>query len=136
MITADANHCTKENSRKIIDNKADYVIQLKGNQGNFYTDVKEIFNDKISSNFKMDKEDYDCYEEYNKNGNRIEIRTCYVLKDVSYFSYIKEWKCLRTIFEIKREIQINGKISKEYSYYISSLTTSPKSYYIILENTG
>lgn len=126
VITADANHCQKKTIEKIIENKADYVIQLKGNQGKFYTDVKEMFNDKISSKYKKDKEEYNYYVEYNKNGNRFEKRECYVLKNLEYFSYIKEWKNIKNIFAIKREIEINGKISKEYSYYITSVSASPK----------
>ena len=31
VITADAMHCQKETAEKIIDNKGDYVLQLKAN---------------------------------------------------------------------------------------------------------
>lgn len=126
IITADANHCQKKTVEKIINNKADYVIQLKGNQGTFYTEVKEMFNDKLSSNFKTDKYDYDYYTECTKNGNRIEKRTCYVLKNLEFFSYINEWKGLKNIFAIKREVEINGNKTIEFSYYITSLTLQPK----------
>lgn len=39
IITADAMHCQKETAETIINNKGDYVLQLKANQGNFYQDV-------------------------------------------------------------------------------------------------
>lgn len=126
IITADANHCQKKTVEKIIENKGDYVIQVKKNQGNFYADIKEMFNDKISSEYKKDKEDYEYYEEREKNGNRIEKRACYVLKDIEYFTSKKEWKELKNIFAVEREVEIKGKVRKEYSYYITSLEASPK----------
>ena len=42
VITADAMHCQKETAKTIIDNKGDYVLQLKANQGKFYEDVYGI----------------------------------------------------------------------------------------------
>lgn len=126
VITADANHCQKNTVKKIIENKADYVIQLKGNQGKFYADIKDMFDDKLSSEFKKDKEDYEMYEEYNKNGNRIETRICYVLKDIEYFDYKEKWSGLKNIFAIRRKVEYGERITIETSYYITSLDISPK----------
>ena len=36
IITADAMHCQKETAEIIVENKGDYVLQLKANQGSFY----------------------------------------------------------------------------------------------------
>lgn len=89
--TTDAMHCQKETVEVIIKNKGDYVLQLKANQGNFYTDVYAMFDDKY-----IDEADKDCeYENcrtINKGHGRIEKRTCYVLNEVEYFTdYIAEW---------------------------------------------
>ncbi len=46
VLTMDAMHCQKETAELIIDNCGDYVLQLKGNQGNFYKDVYAMFDDK------------------------------------------------------------------------------------------
>ena len=46
IITADAMHCQKETAEKIIENKGDYVLQLKANQGRFYEEVYAMFDDK------------------------------------------------------------------------------------------
>lgn len=126
VITADANHCQKNTVKKIIENKADYVIQLKGNQGKFYADIKDMFDDKLSSKYKIDKEDYETYEECNKNGNRIEIRTCYVLKNIEYFDYKEQWLGLKNIFAVKRKVEYGVRTTIEISYYITSLETLPK----------
>lgn len=47
VLTMDAMHCQKETAELIIDNGGDYVLQLKGNQGNFYKDVYAMFDDKL-----------------------------------------------------------------------------------------
>lgn len=120
VVTADAMHCQRETAEIIMKNKGDYVLQLKANQGNFYKDVYAMFDDKY-----MDKVDTDCeYETYStieKSHGRIEKRTCYVLNELEFFTdYIAEWKGLKKIFAIKREVEKNGEKTTEISCYLSS----------------
>ena len=124
VLTMDAMHCQKETVEKIIDNKGDYVVQLKANQGTFHEDVYAMFDDEY-----MDEADKDCeYEIFStieKSHGRIEKRTCYVLNEIAFFTnYISEWKGLKKIFAVKREIERDGKITKEISCYLSSKNTS------------
>ena len=124
IITADAMHCQKETAEIIIKNKGDYVLQVKANQGNLYNDIYAMFDEKY-----MDKADKDCeYETYTtieKSHGRIEKRKCYVLNDIEYFTnYLAEWKGLKKIFAVKREIEKNGEKTKEISCYISSKNTT------------
>lgn len=124
IITADAQHCQKETAELIVKNKGDYVLQLKGNQRNFFEDVYAMFDDKY-----MDETDKDCeYEIYStmeKSHGRIEKRTCYVLNDVAYFTdYLANWKGLKKIFAVKREIERDGKRTTEISCYLSSKNTT------------
>jgi len=60
IITADAMHCQRETAGTIINNKGDYVLQLKSNQGNFYQDVYAMFDDKYMDIADKDSE----YETY------------------------------------------------------------------------
>lgn len=124
VVTADAMHCQKETAEKIIYKKGDYVLQLKANQGKIYNDVYAMFDDKY-----MDEADKDCeYEIFStleKNQGRIEKRICYVLNDLEYFTdYISEWKGLKKIFAVKREIERNGEKTTEISCYLSSKNTT------------
>ena len=124
IITVDAMHCQKETIERIIDNGAEYVVQLKGNQGNFHKDVYAMFDDNY-----MDIADKDCeYEKHStieKSHGRIEKRTCYVLNEVEFFTdYLGDWKELKKIFAVKREVEINGKKTKEISCYLSSKNTT------------
>lgn len=123
ILTLDAMHCQKETAELIINNGGDYVLQLKANQGKFYEEVYAMFEDKY-----MDETDTDCeYEEYctiEKGHGRIEKRTCYVLNEVAFFTdYLAQWKGLKKIFAVKREIEKDGKKTKEISCYLSSKNT-------------
>ena len=124
VITADAMHCQKETVEKIIENNADYVIQLKGNQGNFYEDVYAMFDDKYMDEADKDGE-YEVFQTVEKGHGRIEKRTCYVLNHIEYFTdYLAEWKGLKKIFAVKRTVEKDGKKSTELSCYLSSKSTS------------
>ena len=124
IITADAMHCQKETAEKIIDNKGDYVLQLKANQKNFYEDVYAMFDEKY-----MDETDTNCeYEVFctvEKSHGRIEKRTCYVLNEIEFFTdYLAEWKGLKKIFAVKREVERSGEKTSEISFYLSSKNTT------------
>lgn len=124
VVTADAMHCQKETAEKIIDNKGDYVLQLKANQKGFYEDVYAMFDDKY-----MDEVDKDCeYEIFStteKSHGRIEKRTCYVLNEIGFFTdYLAEWKGLKKIFAVKREVEKDGEKTREISCYLSSKNTT------------
>ena len=109
VLTMDAMHCQKETAELIIDNGGDYVLQLKGNQGNFYKDVYAMFDDKYMD--ETDKEcEYEMFTTIEKAHGRIEKRTCYVLNEIEFFTnYLAEWKGLKKIFAVKREIEKDVK---------------------------
>ena len=127
IVTLDAMHCQKDTMAKIAENKADYVVQLKGNQGNFYEDVYAMFDDKYMDESEKDNE-YEVFETIEKNRGRIEHRTCYVLRDVSYFTdYLADWKGLKKIFAVKRTVTNGEKKSEEISCYLSSKNATAES---------
>lgn len=124
VVTADAMHCQKETAETIIKNKGDYVLQLKGNQGRFYQDVYTMFDDKYMN--EADKKcEYEIFSTIEKSHGRIEKRTCYVLNEIEYFTdYLAEWKGLKKIFAVKREVEKDGKKGTEISCYLSSKNTT------------
>lgn len=124
VVTADAMHCQKETAEIIVKNKGDYVLQLKANQGNFYKDVYAMFDDKYMDEVDTDCE-YEIYSTIEKSHGRIEKRTCYVLNELEFFTdYISEWKGLKKIFAIKREVERDGEKTTEISCYLSSKNTT------------
>ena len=124
VVTADAMHCQKETAEIIIKNKGDYVLQLKANQKGFYEDVYAMFDEKYINEANRDCE-YETFSTIEKSHGRIEKRTCYVLNEIEFFTdYIAEWKGLKKIFAVKREIEKNGEKTEEISLYLSSKNTS------------
>lgn len=118
VITADAMHCQRETCRKIIEKKGDYVLGLKNNQPNFYSDVSLYFSDaELSKGMK-------CYETLEKNKNRLERRVCRKLTDLSWLNCRDSWCGLRCVFSIERTVETENKRTQETSYYISSLDES------------
>ena len=124
VVTADAMHCQKETAEIIIKNQGDYVLQLKANQGRFYEDVYAMFDDKYIN--EVDKEcEYEIFNTIEKSHGRIEKRTCYVLNELAYFTdYLAEWKGLKKIFAVKREIERDSEKTTEISCYLSSKNTN------------
>lgn len=124
VITADAMHCQKETAETIVNNGGDYVLQLKANQKNFYEDVYAMFDDKYMD--KTDKNcEYEIYKTQEKSHGRIETRTCYVLNEIAFFTdYLANWKGLKKIFAVVREVEKENKITKEISCYLSSKNTT------------
>ncbi len=55
---------------------------------------------------EADKEcEYKTFSATEKSHGRIEKRTCYVVNGLAFFTdYMAEWKGLRKIFSVKREI--------------------------------
>ena len=43
VVTLDAMHCQKETAKAIIDADADYILTVKGNQGNLSRRLLELF---------------------------------------------------------------------------------------------
>ncbi len=82
-----------------------------------------MFDDKYMD--KADKySEYETYTTIEKSHGRIEKRTCYVLNEVAFFTdYLADWKGLKKIFAVKREISRNGNKTSEISCYLSSKNT-------------
>ncbi len=73
IVTIDAMGCQTEIVKQIVGQGTDYVISLKGNQGNLYEDVKDYLDWAERIKFKVIE--YDYYEtEIEKDHGRIEQR--------------------------------------------------------------
>lgn len=78
IVTIDAMRCQAKIVDKIVAEKgADYVVALKGNQGNLYDDVKLFFKDALKSNF--DGIDFDYHETVDGYHGHIDTRKYYIV---------------------------------------------------------
>ena len=127
IVTIDAMGCQKEIARTIIEQKADYVLALKGNQGQLYQDVQEWFAWAQQSDFKDMPHSF--WQTTNKAHGRIEVRRCWALSDPRAFEVIRHhegWVGLTSIAMIQRERHIAGQIQSETVYHIASLPADAK----------
>jgi len=121
ICTWDALNTQKNTVAAVIEGKGDYVGALKGNQGNFYQDVIDYFDeDKL---LLMQSGYEGAYKkELEKSHSQIITYEYYQTEKVNWYSDIKEWKGLKSIgLVVKTMEDKNGKKIEEKRYYISSL---------------
>lgn len=132
IITADALHCQKDTVAKIIQKEGDYCLGVKGNQKLLYDDIKLYFDDVVNSKYTEDKKLYKTAQTSEKNRDRHEVRTCYLLNDIEWLDRKDDWIGLRSIFAINRKTTKGGVKSEETNYYISSLNETPERFLTIV----
>jgi predicted transposase YbfD/YdcC len=124
IVTIDAMGCQTQIARTIRDEKADYLLRVKANQGTLYQDLEEWFAYADQVNFAGMTSDY--AETVNKGHGRIEIRRCWTVSDPVAFEYLRHydgWPDLQTIVRLSRERRLSDRVESDVAYYISSLTT-------------
>ncbi len=115
IITIDAMGCQTKIAEQIVDQGADYILAVKGNQADLL--------EQIQDEFRFSKE---IQTSVNVNGDhgRIETRKCSVITNFKEMKDISKWKNLTSIIRIKskREFKNSDKGSEEtVRYYISSI---------------
>ena len=114
IVTIDAMGCQKTIASAIVDKEADYILALKGNQGELHEQVQESFR-FMNTNSVSEETDW--------GHGRIEKRQCSVINDLSMIEQKDQWKGLRSIIKIEAErfIKSTGETERETRYYISSM---------------
>jgi len=125
-VTIDAMGCQKEITAQIIEQKGDYCISLKGNQGILHEEVREYFAWARGRDFK--EITYTTAEAVEKDHGRIEVRRCWSVEDVAWVRDKEEWSGLRSICAVEAErLELTTrKQSIETRYFISSLAGNAK----------
>lgn len=120
VVTIDAMGCQKEIVKEIVKKGADYVISLKGNQGNLHYDIKEYLDWAERIGFKEIK--YEYCETLEKDHGRIETRRCWITEEIDWLEDKEAWENLKSVVlvEALREV-IGGAKTVERRYFISSL---------------
>jgi len=120
IVTLDAMGCQEETLRTISEAGADYVVSLKGNQGDLFASAQDCFKlvdgglRVLSKNTAIDKPD--------TLHGRVEKRQVEVL-DASGFKELIDprWPCLHSLVRVTYERTEAGKKIKEQRYAVSSI---------------
>lgn len=123
VLTADALHTQKDFAEAVIKQGGDYLLVVKGNQGQLFEDLKYCFEQD-----QLIKETIAEVVEYDQHGTRIEerrLRATSILKDYVEFPLVEQ------VLEIKRFVKDkkSAKERFEVGYAITSLSeekASPK----------
>lgn len=115
IVTTDAMGCQKKIAQTIIEENADYVIQVKTNQETLHNDIALFFQNPDNA--------YDSVETIDGEHGRIETRNYYATSDIDWLPGKHLWAGLKTIVKVDRSRDVNGVISNDTSYYISSLNS-------------
>ena len=119
IVTIDAMGCQKDIAQSIQNAGADYVLALKGNQGNTLESAKFIFEWEEKNGFHGVFNTQ--YETMDKDHGRIETRKAYSI-DVTGMEEFKEWPGLESVTKIISIREIIGQgTTEEIRYYLSSL---------------
>lgn len=119
-ITIDAMGCQKEIAKKVTDCGADYVLGLKGNQGNTFDAVKHLFGWEGKDGYRgvVHTE----HETLEKDHGRIEKREAYSIGNLEEFDEFSVWPGLKSVTMIVSTREVMGKSpTMERRYYLSSL---------------
>ena len=120
IVTIDAMGAQKEIANQITEQGADYVLSLKGNQGNLHQDVQQLFDWASKTDFK--DIEHELYQTIDKGHGRLEKRRYYLLGNVEYLVDAHQWKGLKRVGMIESERHIEGKpTTTERRYYLTSL---------------
>lgn len=114
VITMDAMGCQTKIAAQIIQQGADYVLSLKGNQGELHDDVKTFFNSSLAPTIGNIS--------YDGEHGRIETRTIRATADIQWLQERhSQWVGLNSIIAVTAKRELKNKTEEETRYFISSL---------------
>ena len=119
IVTIDAAGCHKVVVEQICNKGGDYVIALKGNQGNLHAEVKNYFTQALEVTPGEADCDYFIAEE--KARGNLEKREVWACSSLNWLPQKSDWKGLKSIACVRYSKEKEGKVTTEKRYYISSL---------------
>lgn len=122
LVTIDAMGCQRKITEQIVEQDADYVISLKGNQGRLHEDTAKIFSDFEKTEFEGIEHSY--MRTVDKGHGRIEIRQCWSIDPSewdSHFRTLDQWATIQSVAMVEAERRINGQVTREKRLFIASI---------------
>ena len=128
IVTTDAMGCQKKIAKEIIEADADYVLALKGNHETVHEEVKSYLDDAIArGNAAATRGSSDPSSELafcqtvEKDHGRIETRRYWQSETLGWFADVGQWEGLRSVGVVESLREIDGQLTTERRYYLSSL---------------
>lgn len=124
IVTIDAAGCQKNIAKQIVDGKGDYVLSLKGNQGNIYKDAEDWVLKQMENDFA----DVAARKhEVTEKSHGREVTYWYTQVPVpASLRGREQWAKLKTIGVAVRHSREGDKDTYDTRYYLSSLRMGVK----------
>jgi predicted transposase YbfD/YdcC len=119
IVTIDAMGCQRTIAEKILDQGADYVLALKGNQPTLEAAVERFF---VSGPEAEAHRATSAYTEQTEQGHgRVETRCAWISEELNADLTAAAWPGLRSIGMVEATRTLGGETSVEQRFYLSSL---------------
>lgn len=122
IITIDAMGCQTEIATQIVGQEAEYVLAVKDNQPHLYEDMNLFF--RLAQQNDFQKVEYTYARQVNKNHGRLETRECWAISGEDSLQFLRDydrWHGLTTLAMVRNRRELNGHVTVESRYYISSM---------------
>lgn len=125
-VTIDAMGCQKQIVSKIREKGADYVIALKGNQGELKEQVSYFLQEEKKDKFKDTPHDF--FKSIDGDHGRVETRKYWITDRVDWIHGKADWKDLSSIGMVEATRETADGKHNETRYYISSLAANAEEF--------
>jgi predicted transposase YbfD/YdcC len=126
IITIDAMGTQKAIAAQIVEGEADYILALKGNQGNLHQAVIDYLDEQSENDFAGARARRHLSHE--EGHGREEIRSYIQMPVPRGLAGLEQWKGLKSIGLVTSVCVRDGKETSETRYYISSLAVGVKQF--------
>ena len=130
IVTTDAMGCQRKIAKEIIEADADYVLALKGNQETVHEEVKSFLDATLleqqtprpkGAKLSPAAATLASWETVEKDHGRLEIRRHFQSDHLDWFADRSKWEGLKSLGMIESLREVDGKVTTERRYYLSSL---------------
>jgi len=126
LVTLDAMGCQKAIAKQVVAGGGDYVLVVKGNQGQLLADIQDTVTRALDGDLPAGAV-RQCTTTEQGHG-RHEERSCVVVHHVAGIRDRPAWAHLTTVGMCRRERTANGRTTEEVCYFIGSRRMGARRY--------
>ena len=119
IVTIDAMGCQRTIAQKIVEQGADYVLALKGNQPTLEQAVEHFF--VTGPQAEAHRTRSDSHEQTEQGHGRVETRWAWISEELEAEIKAAAWPGLRSIGMVEATRTVAGETSIEQRFYLTSL---------------
>jgi predicted transposase YbfD/YdcC len=112
-VTLDALHAQRQTAQALLDKKADYILALKGNQGDLHDDVRTLLEDATMKAHSRE-------QTVEGDHGRIETREAHLVTNIAWLQEQHHWPGLACVGKITATREKDGQSQIQTRYYLLS----------------